>query len=263
MAQTVTLLTANPSDALTPLLRHNPRLVDGLEIGPWMRLAELRVLRRELPDMPVYFHGGNLLLKVGWPGVTATAQAYVQASGSPWASMHLFIWPYWMAWLMYRYPIRLPRLNPERETRRLVWQIRRLQRALSVPVTLENIEFVPSRQFIHHVQPALIRRVLEETNCQLLLDLGHARVAAAELGLPERDYLRQLPLERVVQIHVSGPRIKNGRLFDAHDTLQPEDYALLEFALGYTRPAVLTLEYIRDSETLGEQLANLRRLITP
>ena len=193
-------LTTNLSDPLLDLLRDSPTLVDGLEIGPWLSLKDLRAARQRMPGLPFYFHGGNLLLKVGWPGVVSSAQAYVQASASPWASMHLFIWPYWMAWLMVRYPaIRLPRPNPERETRRLIGQVRRLQRALPVPVTLENIEFVPSRKFIDHVQPALIRRVLEQTGCDLLLDLGHARVSAAELGMPERDYLLQLPLERVVQ----------------------------------------------------------------
>ena len=80
--------------------------------------------------------------------------------------------------------------------------------------------------------------------------------------MAERDYLLQLPLERVVQIHVSGPRIKNGRLFDAHDTLQEEDYALLEFALQRTQPRVLTLEYIREKTALHEQLLRLREMIT-
>lgn len=259
----MTTLTTNLSQPLLELLATEPSIVDALEIGPWMRLGDLRAHRRQLPGMPFHFHGGNLLLKVGWPGVVRSAQAYVQASASPWASFHLLIWPYWMVWLMFRTSIPLPRPNAELETRRLIWQVRRLQRALPVPVTLENIEFVPSHRLMDHIQPALIRRVLEDTGCRLLLDLGHARVAAAELGMGEREYLLALPLERTVQIHVSGPRMKNGRLFDAHDSLQEEDYALLEFALQHTRPRTLTLEYIREKPALRGQLLRLRALLNP
>lgn len=256
-------LSTNLSDPALDLLRENPAAVDALEIGPWLPLKKITPQRQALPGMPIHFHGGSLLLKVGLPGVLQQAQEYVRLSGSPWASFHLFIWPYWMAWLLYRYRVRLPRPNPERQTRRLIGQIQQMQCALSVPVTLENIEFVPYPQFIDHVQPALIRRVLEQTGCRLLLDLGHARVAAAELGLAERDYLLQLPLERVAQIHVSGPRMKNGRLFDAHETLQEEDYALLEFTLQRTQPQVVTLEFIRNQADLKAQLERLRALLTP
>lgn len=256
-------LTTNLSAPLTELLQDDPVLVDGLEIGPWLSLEELRAARQQLPDMPFTFHGGNLLLQVGSPGILQRARDYVEATASPWASMHLFIWPYWMARILYRVSIPLPRPDPRQQVARLIRQVHQLQAALPVPVTLENIEFVPSRKFIDHIQPALIRHVLDETGCALLLDLGHARVAAAELDIPARDYLLQLPLERVIQIHISGPRIKNGRLFDAHQTLQDEDYDLLQFALQHTRPQVLTLEYIREKAALRQQLAQLRQLITP
>ena len=56
------------------------------------------------------------------------------------------------------------------------------------------------------------------------------------MGMDIYDYLQPLPLERVVQVHVSGPRRVDGRLVDAHQPLQKEDYDLLEFILARLIP---------------------------
>ena len=94
-----------------------------------------------------------------------------------------------------------------------------------------------------------------------LLDIGHARVSAATLGADVHGYLADLPLERVVQIHVSGPRMRDGRLVDAHEPLEDADYALLDWVLARTQPQVVTLEYIREREALSRQLGRLRERI--
>jgi uncharacterized protein (UPF0276 family) len=73
-------------------------------------------------------------------------------------------------------------------------------------------------------------------------------------------YLGKLPLERVVEIHVSGPRRRGGRLLDGHESLQPVDFRLLESLLSSLTPQAVTLEYIRDKGTLSWQLKQLRRM---
>jgi uncharacterized protein (UPF0276 family) len=54
------------------------------------------------------------------------------------------------------------------------------------------------------VEPDVIRSVLEETGCGLLLDISHARIAARHLGLDESAYLDSLPLERLRELHITG-----------------------------------------------------------
>jgi uncharacterized protein (UPF0276 family) len=68
-------------------------------------------------------------------------------------------------------------------------------------------------------------------------------------------------LDRVVQVHVSGPRMRDGSLVDAHEALQEIDYALLDFVLARTEPQVVTLEYIRERDALEEQLFRLRDVL--
>jgi uncharacterized protein (UPF0276 family) len=65
----------------------------------------------------------------------------------------------------------------------------------------------------------------------------------------------------VAQLHVSGPRMHDGRLVDSHEPLQEEDYALVDFILARARPKVVTLEYIRRRDPLEEQLQRLRRIL--
>ena len=140
--------------------------------------------------------------------------------------------------------------------------------ACSVPVLVENMPRWSRHGPAYVVNPAFISSVIEATRCGLLLDLAHARVAARYQGEPVRDYLARLPLDRLVEIHVSGPRplpaskgTSGGRLFDAHEPVQEPDYALLAWVLERTRPRAVTLEYSKDRAQLKAQLDRLRRLL--
>jgi len=255
-------LTANLSDPLLELVRTNAAPIDAVEVGPWFSVRQIRDYRRVLPELPFYFHGADLIDRVGViPGALSSIAAYLHCTASPWVSMHITPWLPGMVWLMLRRGWRMPLPNPERATRRLIRQVRRLARSTQVPVLLENMDPLPFDGYDFEVQTGLITQVLEGAECGFLLDIGHARVSAAVLRVDVHDYLSDLPLHRVVQVHVSGPRMRDGRLVDAHESLQEPDYALLDFVLERTQPQVVTLEYIRKREALQEQLCRLRGIL--
>ena len=83
---------------------------------------------------------------------------------------------------------------------------------------------------------------------------------AAALDMDVHGHVSGLPLERTVQVHLSGRRMRDGHLFEAHEPMQETDYALLEWVLGRTHPQVVTLEYVRDAVALREQLVRLREV---
>jgi uncharacterized protein (UPF0276 family) len=144
----------------------------------------------------------------------------------------------------------------------IVRNVRGLAAAIPVPLLLENLDYNPGGAYEHICQPEFIAAVLEEdSDVDLLLDLAHARVSASRLGLSIADYLMRLPLERVRQIHVSGPRPRDGVLVDAHEPLQEEDYGLLQDLLDVTTPRALTLEYDRNEDALKEQVGHLRDIL--
>jgi uncharacterized protein (UPF0276 family) len=77
------------------------------------------------------------------------------------------------------------------------------------------------------VEPAVICRVLKETDCGLLLDISHAGIAAHHLGMDPYEYLDQLPVERLREMHFTGVKDVSGRLTD-HLEPQEADWQALE-----------------------------------
>ena len=136
-----------------------------------------------------------------------------------------------------------------------------LKGTLGVPLLLENLDYNATGAYEHICEPDFIRTVLEATDTYFLLDLSHAQVSASRLGFALDDYLAQLPLERVRQLHISGPRLVGETFADVHETLRPVDYQLLEQMLEQTSPWAVTLEYRRDAGALLKQVERLRNLL--
>jgi uncharacterized protein (UPF0276 family) len=98
------------------------------------------------------------------------------------------------------------------------------------------------------VEPAAIRRALEETSCGLLLDTAHARITAHSLGVDERDYMAQLPVERLRELHFTGVHDLDGYWQDHLPALEADwlalDWVLERIRSGeWPRPWLLAFEY--------------------
>ena len=117
-------------------------------------------------------------------------------------------------------------------------------------VIVENVPLrIAEDKFLRPaVEPAVIRRVVEATGCGLLLDLSHARITARNLDLDEREYVSQLPVERLRELHITGLGLKDGRLAD-HLPMTSEDWPAVEWAFerigagDWARPLIVAVEY--------------------
>ena len=82
----------------------------------------------------------------------------------------------------------------------------------------------------------------------LLLDLAHATITAHTLGVNVRDYIHSLPLDRLVEMHITGIKTHSGVLTD-HFELGQEDWTTLTWALEQIRkgtwrsPEIVAFEY--------------------
>ena len=91
-------------------------------------------------------------------------------------------------------------------------------------------------------------QVVLDTGCQLLLDLAHASITSQSLGIKVQDYIEALPLDRLVELHITGIRPHNGILTD-HFQMMPDDWRLFEWALdeiragNWKKPSVVAFEY--------------------
>jgi uncharacterized protein len=109
-------------------------------------------------------------------------------------------------------------------------------------------------------EPAFLKRALDAPRTHLLLDLHNVYTTAVNAGFEPERYLAALPLERVLEIHVSGgaesdpawlPAGRTLRL-DGHDGAVPEEvWGLLEHVLPRC-PNVRGVTLERMEGTVGE-----------
>lgn len=131
-----------------------------------------------------------------------------------------------------------------------------------------------------HIRPAadtrIFSQVIHDTGCMLLLDLSHASITAHTLGIEPREYIQALPLDRLVEMHITGIKTHSGVLTD-HFELGEDDWEIFTWALnqiktGYWRkPAIVAFEYggigqtfvwRTNYEVLKNQVPRLSKLIT-
>jgi uncharacterized protein len=146
-------------------------------------------------------------------------------------------------------------------------RIRAVQDVLELPIAVENVSAYLRAPGGTMDEPTFVRRVVEEADCALLLDVNNVYVNAVNFGFDARAYLRALPLARVVQIHVAGhhedePIDGKRLLIDTHGApIVDPVYDLLADALALLpqRPPVL-LERDHEIPKLGVLEDELRRL---
>ena len=108
--------------------------------------------------------------------------------------------------------------------------------------------------------------VLSRCDAGLLLDLSHFYITSINMGFDAAEALGRLPLERVVEIHLSGLSVQSGVAWDDHARLAPDElFVLLEKVLERARPRALTFEYNWTPnlpyEALRRQVARARGLL--
>lgn len=97
-----------------------------------------------------------------------------------------------------------------------VHNIDRVKKRINTPLILENITYNVQYPSSTMPETEFIRRLLEETDCGLLLDVANLYINSTNLGYDWREWLQEIPLERVVQLHFVGVHKSPGRLIDAH-----------------------------------------------
>lgn len=104
-----------------------------------------------------------------------------------------------------------------------------VKKRIATPLVLENITYTmrfPSSQM---TEAEFITRLLNETDCGLLLDVTNLYINSRNFRFDWRKFLDEIPLERVVQIHFVGSQRHGIRLIDAHaDKTESEIWIVFE-----------------------------------
>lgn len=153
----------------------------------------------------------------------------------------------------------LPLPWTEEAVKHVCAKIRMAQEAVGKPLAIENIPFYSKMPRGDYREDEFISMILEEADCGLLLDLNNLLVNSINHNFDARAFLDNLPLERVVQIHLAGHRRFGQRIIDTHGAaIEPVLLDLLEQVLK-NAPAVNAIMIERDQQFPGfkEILAEL------
>ncbi len=234
--------------------------------------AQLRGLQERYPLLS---HG--LTLSLGGvdafdPTFLRELRAFLDAIAAPWHSDHLCFSSVGGKMLHDLLPVPLL----ESEVQRIADRIRHVQDAIGRPLAIENVSYYMHPGAAEMGEAEFLARVLERADCRLMLDVNNAFVNAQNFGHDVRVWLRTVPLERVVQMHVAGHDWFEGDTFELADTQAPggarfivdthgadvvsEVLTLLEEVVAKIGPVPVVLERDQSIPALPELLAEAGRV---
>ena len=260
-------------------------LLDFIEVEPqphWRRGtrpdAPLRADRRAYDaiaatGLPVVLH--SVGCPVGGTGAATAAQvdalrAAIARFDPAWVSEHLAFDTFALAGRRAHAGFLMPPLPCAASAGIAVRRIRDLRAALLRPLAIENGVNYLRPQPGEWSDGSFLRVVSEEADCGILLDLHNAwtnhRNGRQAIGA----FLDEIPLERVVELHLAGGEALDGYWLDAHSGPAQDELLALAADLMPHLPNLRAITFEMMGEALGsgrctperlrQELATLRTL---
>ena len=99
----------------------------------------------------------------------------------------------------------------------VVQRVRAAQELLERPLVLENPSSYVTFTDSTLTEAEFLARMAEEADCGLLVDVNNVYVSSVNHEFDPVEYLRSLPRERVVQMHLAGHDDVGTHIVDTHD----------------------------------------------
>ncbi len=145
--------------------------------------------------------------------------------------------------------------------RHVAARIRRVQDVLEQRIAIENVSYycAPGAELS---ELAFLTAVLEEADCDLLLDVNNVYVNSHNHGYDAREFLRGLPVTRIAYLHIAGHhRRAPDLLVDTHAApVDAEVWALLDETYAHCGPRPTVLERDAALPPLAELCAEAARI---
>lgn len=176
----------------------------------------IHYLDQFLDRYPIIQHGVSMSIGSAGPldfEYLKKLKRLIKKTRTPWFSDHLC----WCRHNAHQMHNLLP-LPYTRETAEYVAQKARIvQDYMETPFLLENlssyVEFADSEM----TEWEFLSLVAEKASCGILLDVNNIYVSARNHGFDPMDYVRGVPPERVIQMHIAGHTDYGSFVLDTHD----------------------------------------------
>ncbi|MBA4749695.1 MAG: DUF692 family protein [Alphaproteobacteria bacterium] len=191
-----------------------------------------RSLEKIRQDYPVVMHGVSLSIGTVDPlnsPYLKQLKDLIQWLEPAWISDHLC----WTGVAHKNTHDLLPVPYTEEALHHIVDRIKRVQDFLGRPVAFENPSTYLEFQTSHMQEEEFLARMVEASDALLLLDVNNVYVSCYNHGWDPKTYLDALPLDRVIQIHLSGHTNKGTHIIDTHDAhVTDEVFSLYQYVIS-------------------------------
>ena len=245
---------------------HLPPVLSFMELAPenWIDVGGLhgQNLRKVAAAMPLVCHGLSLNLG-GWAPLDEDFVGRVREF------MHRFKVRCYSEHLSYcgdeghLYDL-MPIPFTEAAVEHVATRIRRVQEILEQRIAIENVSYyaAPGREIS---ELEFLLAVLEQADCDLLLDINNIHVNSVNHGYDAQEFLRALPAERIAYAHIAGHYVEAEDLrIDTHAApICDPVWKLLECAYKHfgVFPTLLERDFnFPPLENLLEEVAQIKRI---
>ena len=140
-------------------------------------------------------------------------------------------------------------------------RVRRVQDILEQRIALENVSYyAPSDTSMTEVE--FLLAVLEESDCDLMLDINNIVVNSINHGYDSHEFLHQMPADRLRYFHQAGHYVEAPDLrIDTHGAaVDDQSWQLLQDAYEHFGPVPTLLERDFNFPPIAELLAEVGRI---
>jgi len=242
-----------------------------LEVAPenWIGVGgrygeQLRAISERVP---LIAHG--LSLSIG--GIAPLNRDYIESIGKFLAGYHIPIYSEHLSFTDdggQLYDL-LPLPFTDEAIAHVSSRIRQVQDILEMKIAMENVSYYLAPQPSARQQMGeaeFINAVLEEADCDLLLDVNNVYVNGINHGYDPREFIKKMPVDRISYYHVAGHYVEaDGLIIDTHgaNVIDPV-WQLLAYSYEHKgiRPTLLERDFnIPGAKALTAELDIITRLL--
>ena len=247
------------------ILEHNPA-VDWFEIISENFMDSggrpRHILRILAERYPLVMHGVSLSIgstdPINWEYL-AKLKELAKEINPLWISDHLC----WTGVNLLNTHDLLPVVLNQESLEHIIGRIKQIQDYLERPLIVENPSTYLSFKQSTIDEWDFLRYMAEETGCGLLLDVNNVYVSSFNNDFDPKQYIKQLPHNQIVQMHIAGHQHCGNYIIDTHDRqVVDEVWELFSLAWQLTGGVATLLEWdgnIPDFDTYHSELLKAKQ----